>query len=197
MDNLHLFELINAAPGLGPIRLVLATALAQWAIFLVPLAMALAWVRGDRAARAELLQMLLAALLALGLAQIVVHVWPQPRPFALHLGTQYLQHSTDPGLPSDHVTVFWSLALTALASRRFALWGFPLMTIGLAVGWARVYLGVHFPFDILAAFPVALGGAFAASGLRRPLRPVATWILDLYDHLAERAHPKRGAAPKA
>ncbi|MDE2297411.1 MAG: undecaprenyl-diphosphatase [Burkholderiales bacterium] len=181
MDNLHLFELINAAPGLGPVRLLLATVLAQWLIWLVPIAMAFAWVRGDLVARAELLHMLLAALIALGVAQIVVHVWPQPRPFALHLGTQYLQHSTDPGLPSDHVTVFWSLALGALASRRYAVWGFPLLATGLVVGWARVYLGVHFPFDVLAAFPVALAGVLIARGLQGPLSPVAARVIELYD----------------
>ncbi|MDE2093761.1 MAG: undecaprenyl-diphosphatase [Burkholderiales bacterium] len=181
MDNLHLFELINAAPGLGPVRLLLATVLAQWLIWLVPIAMAFAWVRGDLVARAELLHMLLAALIALGVAQIVVHVWPQPRPFALHLGTQYLQHSTDPGLPSDHVTVFWSLALGALASRRYAVWGFPLLATGLVVGWARVYLGVHFPFDVLAAFPVAVAGVLIARGLQGPLSPVAARVIELYD----------------
>ena len=196
MDNLHLFALINAAPGLGPMRLVLATALAQWLIWLVPIAMTFAWVRGDIVARAELLHMLLAALIALGVAQIVVHVWPQPRPFALHLGTQYLQHSTDPGLPSDHVTVFWSLAFGALASRRYAVWGFPLLAIGLLVGWARVYLGVHFPFDIAAALPVALAGVAMAYGLRGPLSPVAARVIELYDRCIARLR-SRGAARNA
>jgi len=197
MDNLHLFELINAAPGLGLVRLGVATALAQWLIYLVPIAMTIAWVRGDMVARAELLQMLLAALIALGLAQIVVHVWPQPRPFALHLGTQYLPHGNDPGLPSDHVTVFWSLAFSALTSRRYAVWGLPLMAIGLVVGWARVYLGVHFPFDIIAALPVALAGAVIAHGLRRPLSPAAAKVLHLYDDCIGRMRSRRGAARKA
>lgn len=197
MGNLHLFELINAAPGLGPVRLVLAAVLAQWLIWLVPIAMTIAWVRGDIVARAELLQMLLAASIALGLAQIVVHVWPQPRPFALHLGTQYLQHGNDPGLPSDHVTVFWSLAFSALTSRRYAVWGLPLMAIGLVVGWARVYLGVHFPFDIIAALPVALASAVIAHGLRRPLSPAAARILHLYDDCIGRARSRRDAARKA
>ena len=196
MDNQHLFELINAAPGLGPVRLVLTTVMAQWLIWLVPIAMTFAWVRGDIVARAELLHMLLATLIALGVAQIVVHVWPQPRPFALHLGTQYLPHSTDPGLPSDHVTVFWSLALGALASRRYAVWGFPLLAIGLLAGWARVYLGVHFPFDVLAAFPVALTGVVIARALRGPLSPVAARVLELYDRCIGRLR-SHGAAHNA
>lgn len=195
MNNLHLFELINAPPGLNPLQLGLATLLARWVIYLIPLMIAVAWVRGDRSARRELLQILLAVAIALGLAQIVTHVWPQPRPFALHLGVQYLAHDMDPGLPSDHVTVFWSVALAALASRKFALWSLPLLALGLLVGWSRVYLGMHFPFDIAAALPVALAGTVVALALRAPLRPAVEWALALYDRLASslhtRLHPSR------
>jgi undecaprenyl-diphosphatase len=196
MNNLHLFELINAPPGLGPLRLGFAMLIARWVIYLVPLVIAFAWLRGDRSARRDLLHIVLAALLALGFAQIVAHAWPQPRPFALHVGMQYLDHTNDPGLPSDHVTVFWSVALAALASQRFALWSLPTLALGLVVGWSRVYLGVHFPFDVAAALPVALAGAAAAVHLRAPLRPVFERLLALYDRLANslrtRLHPSRG-----
>jgi len=117
--------------------------------------------------RTDLLEMLLALLLALALAQFVSWLWPQPRPFAAHLGTQYLVRGDDSGLPSGHVTALWSLAVSALLTRRLAPWGFPLLAIGLAVGWSRVYLGADFPFDVLAALPVACAGALAAHTLRR------------------------------
>ena len=184
MTNLHLFELINAAPGLDHLRVVIAIALANWMIYLVPVAMTIAWVRGDDVARRELLQMLGSTLIALWIAQVITHLWPQPRPFALHLGTQYLAHADDPGLPSDHVTVLWSLALAAFGTKRFAVWGLPLLTLGLLVGWSRVYLGVHFPYDVLAAFPVAAAGAAAGYLLRKPAMPTVTFMLDLY-HRAE------------
>ena len=183
MTNLHLFELINAAPGLGHGRLALAVALANWTIWLLPVAMTVAWIRGDDVAREDLSMMLLSVLVALCMAQAISHLWPQPRPFALHLGTQYLAHAIDPGLPSDHVTVFWSLALGAFGTRRFAVWGLPLMTLGLLVGWARVYLGLHFPFDVLAAFPVSAIGAGVAQALRKPAQPTVKRILRLYHHI--------------
>jgi undecaprenyl-diphosphatase len=113
----------------------------------------------------------------------------------LHLGTQHLAHDNDPGLPSDHVTVLWSLALATLASRRFAAWGFPLLAIGLAVGWSRVYLGVHFPFDVIAALPVAFVGVLLAHAARRPLLPVSSWVLRSYDRLALALRPGTRAPP--
>lgn len=181
MTNLHFFQLINAPPGMSHQQLLMATLLASWLIALVPIAMVIGWVRGDQAARLDLLQILLAVGLALALAQAITIVWPQPRPFALHVGTQYLDHSTDPGLPSDHVTVFWSLALATLRSRKFALWGFPLLAVGLVVGWSRIYLGVHFPLDIAAALPVAWAGTMAAGVLCEPLMPVYARMLSLHD----------------
>ncbi|MDP1791007.1 MAG: phosphatase PAP2 family protein [Methylibium sp.] len=197
MNNLHLFELINASPGLGRGQLWLSIILAQWFIALVPVGMTLAWIRGDHLSRRELLEMLLATAVALAAAQVIAHSWPQPRPFALHLGTQYIGHGADPGLPSDHVTVFWSLALAALSTRRFAVWCFPLLAAGLAVGWSRVFLGVHFPFDVLAALPVATLGALVARALRHPAMPAVVQVLLLYDRLANAARSWWTAARKA
>ena len=137
MDNAHLFELLNAGPGLAPAKLLFAVLLAKWLIVGVPLGLTLAWFRGSLSARTQ-----------------------------------------GPGLPSDHVTVFWGLALSALFTRRFAPWRFPLLAIGLSVGWSRVYLGVHFPYDILAALPVVLACALAAHGLRRHASPVFERLLD-------------------
>lgn len=190
MNNLHLFELINAPSGLNPLQLGLATALAQWVVYGVPLMMVFAWVRGDHVARRELLQISLASVLALGLSQLVKYVWPQPRPFALHVGVQYLAYDSDPGLPSDHVTALWSIAFAALASRRFSLWAFPLFAFGLLVGWCRVYLGMQFPFDVLAALPVALAGALLSIAMRARLLPAFAWVLSLYDRLVVFMHDK-------
>lgn len=197
MDNLHLFELINAPPGLGPVRLMVAKALAQWLVYVVPLALAAAWLRGDHATRRQLLQMLLAIAITMAIAQVVGLARPQPRPFTLHLGAQYLQHAGDPRLPSDHVTLLWSLALSALTTHRFAVWGFPLLAAGLVVGWSRVYLGVHFPYDVFAAFPVSLAGAVAAFVLREPAEPAIGLILSLYDRVGQRVRARLRPARKA
>lgn len=182
MNNLYLFELINAAPHPEPWQLGLAIVSAQWLIYLVPVGIAWDWLRGERVLRLDLLELLVSALLALVLAQVVAHVWPQPRPFVLHLGTQLMAHANDPSMPSDHVTLFWGLALAALINERLGVWGFPLLTAGLAVGWAQVFLGVHFPSDVLAALPLAALGALIAHVLRPVATPHAVRLLTIHDH---------------
>lgn len=186
MNNLQLFELINAGPGIGAAPLAVARFLATQTNMLVLLVLAFVWVRGAHSARRELLEMLLAYAIASALAMALLHLWPQPRPAALHLGAQYLEHAATPGLPSHHVVFLWSLGLSALGTRRLAVLALPLLAAGLLVGWSRVFLGVHFPYDVLAALPVALIGAAAARSLRRAAVPLYARILYAYHRLDQR-----------
>lgn len=181
LSNAHLFELFNAGPQPAPLTLAFARFCAQWLILALPVVGGVLWFRGSQRTRLDLLHIALSVLLALGLAQLVGMAWPSPRPFAMHMGSQYLAHVDDSGLPSDHVTLIWTVALATLASARGSWLVFPLLTVGLVVGWARVYLGVHFPLDIAAALPVAALGAAAAWGLRGRLGKRMVGLLNRYD----------------
>jgi len=167
MTNVQAFELINAGPGLAGSRLFEATLLASWAVWLIPLYLAIAWQRSRDEGRREMVVMAVAAVLALALAQVSAQLWPRPGPQALHLGRQYLHGLA--GLRTEPVTLFWTLGLGALASRRHALAGFPMLALGLGVGWCRVYLGVLFPLEVLTALPLAAVAVLAAWSVRRPL----------------------------
>jgi len=195
MDNFHLFELINAPAGLHPTRLMLALLVARWLIWLLPPAVALVWLCSERDTRRELLHLLVAALCAVVIAELVRHEWPHPRPSALRLGHHYLAHAGDSGLPSDQVTVVWALALAALWTHRLSVLCFPLLAAGLVLGLGRVYVGVNFPYDVLAALPVSLGGALSAWGLRPVLAPIVTRAIESYDRCAHHLRARFRAVP--
>ncbi len=183
MNNHVLFEMLSAGPDLGPAPLAIAHFMATQLTSIVLLVLAFVWVRGGHVVRRDVLEMLIGCALALGLAQLVLHFWPQPRPFMLNLGTQHLQHAATPGLPSHHVTFLWALAFTAWGTRRLKAFALPLFVTGLVVGWSRVFLGVHFPYDVLAAAPVALAGAVVSRRMRRPAMLLYSPILHGYRRL--------------
>ena len=91
----------------------------------------------------------------------------RPRPFELAPGINLIEESGY-GLPSGHAqgaVVLWGLL--ALHGRRRWLWA-PAVALMLAVGLSRVYLGVHFPTDVLGGW-LAGAAVLAASAwaLRR------------------------------
>jgi undecaprenyl-diphosphatase len=165
--DLWLFARVNAAAGTSGWRLEGATDLAQALVYLVPAALLGFWFAGGTARRQAAVSALAAASGALLVNQLIALAWYRPRPFAAGIGRAFLQHVADSSFPSDHVTVLAATGF-ALLSARAALGrasGAALLAAALVVGWARVYLGLHYPGDIVVALAVA-GLAAAATRSR-------------------------------
>ncbi|MGW0117807.1 phosphatase PAP2 family protein [Streptomyces sp. NPDC003327] len=93
----------------------------------------------------------------------------RPRPFKDHQGLEVLvDGKTDYSFVSDHATMAMAIAVGLFVAHR----GFGLAAIGLALaeGFARVYMGVHYPTDVVGG--LALGTAVALL-----LAPVALALL--------------------
>ncbi|TVL87960.1 phosphatase PAP2 family protein [Streptomyces sp. SAJ15] len=93
----------------------------------------------------------------------------RPRPFKDHQGLEVLvAGKSDYSFVSDHATLAMALAVGVfMASRKYGL-----AAIGLALfeGFCRVYMGVHYPTDVIGGF--ALGTAVALL-----LAPLAMMLL--------------------
>ncbi|MFF8318763.1 phosphatase PAP2 family protein [Streptomyces bobili] len=135
------------------------------------------WTVRRRPASAEEAASSVAALvwapLAAGLA-VLVNVpirgfVERPRPFLDHQGLEVLvSGKTDYSFVSDHATITMAMGVALfVANRRFGLVGIGL---GLLEGFCRVYMGVHYPTDVVGGF--ALGTAVALL-----LSPVASMLL--------------------
>lgn len=157
--NTQLFLLFNAPAGLHGISLWTVTAIAEWLIWLVPAGLTVLWSFGKLEDQRAAVKALVAGLIALGVNQLIALFWFHPRPFIAGIGHTYLPHVADSSFPSDHVTLLLTAGLAlwttdSILARRLAG---VLLAISPLVAWARIYLGVHFPLDMVGAFGVATG----------------------------------------
>jgi undecaprenyl-diphosphatase len=125
------------------------------------------------------------ALLALGAAQVISHLWDRPRPYIAHPADAHLfiAPSPDPSFPSDHATAAFAIAVAIMLRHRRA--GLLALAMALTVSAARVAVGTHYPSDVIGG---ALIGALAAlvfwlPPIRAHLHGLAEWAGDIYDGL--------------
>jgi len=109
-----------------------------------------------------------ATLLSFLLATAVVHLIKRRvkrlRPVA-HTEVRFLVPETRHGsFPSGHTAT--TFALAAVVAWHFPLWTPVLLVVAAAVGYSRVYVGVHFLSDVVVAAAIGVGSAAAV--LLRP-----------------------------
>lgn len=178
--NQSLFLLINASTHPDSLLLYSAMLFAEWLIFLIPAGLLLAWFRGGEQTRKLILEAVACGIVGLSISMLFGVFWQHPRPFMIDLGTNFLAHSPDSSFPSDHLTLQWSVAFSFLLHPQLRKAGVILSLLGLPMAWARIYLGVHFPLDMLGAAMVAAFSAgicfYSAKWFIGPLFTSASFI---------------------
>lgn len=116
------------------------------------------------------LEAALAAALGLLVNYLLAMVWYRPRPFIAGAGQAWIQHAATSSFPSDHLTVQCCVAGFLLCHRPTRPLGLGVAMLGLPMAWARIYLGVHYPGDMLGALLVATAIVATGSALRSQVR---------------------------
>lgn len=179
--NDALFLLLNAGQNASGSVVAGARFLADGLVWLVPAVLIIGWLRGSSATRQVLLAATLAGLSGLLINYLIGLLWYHPRPFAAGIGRTLIPHVADSSFPSDHLTLIWAISCSLVLNEQARLAGWVLAVLGLPVAWARIYLGVHFPLDILGAALVAMGSAWLILATRhRLVGPCMRLLLPAY-----------------
>lgn len=176
--NIDLFLALNAGDAPDAFAVLAATLAAEWFNWIAVSIMVALWVWGTPAKRGALLTAAVTLLFGLAINFSIGLVFYHPRPFELEIGRTLLSHELDSSFPSNHATFIWSLGFGLIAAGGWRLWGWLFCALGLATAWGRVYLGVHFPFDMLGSLEVAIIGAVCIGTLRRHIERLALPIVD-------------------
>lgn len=160
----------------------IATAYAKYGIVLFALLLVVAYLDArrydNRRALTTTIWAAAAALVALGVAQLIGGAVDRARPYKAMTDIHVLiDKTTDFSFPSDHATAAGAVATgLLLANKR---WGIIAGVAALLMAFTRVYVGAHYPSDVLAG--LALGAIIAIIGVLA-LVPLLTGLVEHLSH---------------
>lgn len=123
-----------------------------------------------RTRRAGVLGLLALALGALFTNVVLKHLVARPRPWLTVEGLRFLVVEPDPNsFPSGHTCAAFSAAGAWFGALSKRWMGITALVLAALMGLSRLYVGVHFPSDVLAGALVGLFAAWLAGALWRRL----------------------------
>ena len=181
--NLSLFSWINASPEASNTSIHFAIFIANDLLYCMILLFAWFWLRGNYDTKKQILKAFIFTSIAILVSQCISHVYYHPRPFVMEVGRTLIYHAPNGSFPSDHMLIFSSIAFSYLFSAQRKL-GIFLLVMAWLVAWSRVYLGVHFPLDMLGAFLLAFALNFFGLKLWNLYKDtIMQWALTIHFYL--------------
>ncbi|WP_025691253.1 undecaprenyl-diphosphatase [Paenibacillus zanthoxyli] len=180
--NYQLFQIINGFAGQWDWIDDLMEFFAQDIVWLMIVMLGVLWFTHKEQHQRSVFYACLSAVIALLLAAILISPEVnEPRPFANHIVHQLIPHSADTSFPSDHSTLAFSLAFSLFFVNR--KWGAISLAMACLTGFARVYVGVHYPGDIAGAAVLSALTSFLVYEMRSRLDPVPNLLIRIYDKI--------------
>ena len=152
--NYELFQLINNLAGINPIldhfMIYIVKFSAPIMAILVASLLGLGLFTKDKELANNSIHTILLLGLTLAIHKLIGLFYVEPRPFVSHTVNLLLAHSADPSFPSTH-----AMGMSAIALSLFAVYkrlGSILIILTLLTGFAKIFVGHHYPIDIIGGF---------------------------------------------
>jgi undecaprenyl-diphosphatase len=153
--NLQLFHILNVPDQASIWMINYASLIAHDLVYLFLLIFAIAWFRGSYEVKTGIIKAFIFTAITLLMSEVLSAVLNTPRPFVIDVGRTLIEHAPTGSFPSNHMSIFSGIAFAYYFSPQRDLGRILIWTAWL-VAWSRVYVGVHFPIDMLGAFLMAI-----------------------------------------
>ena len=185
--NQSWFTAINSLAGKNLLLDAFMIFSAQYLVYIIPIILLYLWFRKSNEDKKFSLFLFSSTLLAIIIAAVISVLYYHPRPFVIGLGTQLISHAPDSSFPSDHTSAMFGFAIPFLFFKRYKS-GTVLVILASLVGFARVFVGVHFPFDIIGGFFVGVAATYILYIFRNTLFKYFSKIISVYHFVLKRMH---------
>jgi len=182
------WNLAGSNPILDRIMIFFTILTGVYVIFLVAIPL---WWRGLRTATFDVLLLLAITIVA---AEAIKYLVDRPRPCDALANVNTLagyrcSAEFDPAFPSGHASRAFAVAAFLAIRFRWRL-GIPAGAFAVLAGISRVYLGLHWPSDVLGGAAVGIGFAILIEVVSRRVEPyqrIRARIVEAIPHLSRRS----------
>ena len=168
--NQTLFTYIHQFAGRNPIFDGIGIFFADYLVYFLVLGFLFLVIaeHGMRKKWYRLAEGALAVLLSRGIiTEIVRFFYHHPRPFDFYGFTPLVSESGN-SFPSGHMTFLFALGMAIWYANR--KWGIGYFILSLIIGVARIYVGVHWPYDIAGGMLIGIVSGIIVHALLKSTR---------------------------
>lgn len=163
--------------------------LAEYMLYVLCLTIAIFWFTRNTSHRLMVIHAIMAFALAEILGKAAGQLYSHHQPFAvLPLVNQLIAHEVDNSFPSDHTIMFFSICVSFYLTRKKEWWLWLVLPFCVAI--SRIWVGVHYPVDVIVGALFGIFSALAGSWLMTKLSIIKKWLA-FYEKVEQRILPSK------
>ncbi|MBS4201414.1 phosphatase PAP2 family protein [Bacillus sp. FJAT-49732] len=178
----RLFELINQFAGNNDIFDQMVSSFSKFGPILLGLVLVWLWFSksGDKFENRKIVLFAVTiTIFVLGVDKIIEMMYFRPRPFVDHaVNLLSTKSDLDPSFPSNHSAGAFAIAFSVFWRKRKI--GSFLIIFAIFMALSRVFIGVHYPLDVIAGAIIAFIVTAIVYSQRRLLEPLYNRVILLF-----------------
>ncbi|WP_397536552.1 undecaprenyl-diphosphatase [Rummeliibacillus pycnus] len=183
--NYELFQQINGLAGHSSLLDHFMVFLSNSVPYVVVLLLFYLWFIGNKQKGIEIRYTALYAVFSSAIAlfiNVIIHmVYYHPRPFVAHHVHKLVPHAADSSFVSDHAILVFAIAWTLLL--RNTRGKYIILLWATMVGLSRVYVGVHYPFDVIGSIVLSFATSSLVIYFSNKLEPLVQLLFRIYHRI--------------